>query len=425
MNEHNNTSIEKTIDWTFFDKYRDCDINQTALAKDTNAMANRQLQLQQISGYQTALNKIPTWAATEKIIYPPHISLEQCSSETTARYKANIAQRLLQTIKPSLRKPTTYTFADLTGGMGVDFSFIAKHLQTIRNENGNNKYLYVEQQEHLCNIAQHNFKVLGIEQVDINNTNAEEIIKGNDFFDIVMLDPARRNKHGARTYDIADCTPNYIQLQDKLLSHALFVIVKLSPMLDHIEVLRQVKCVKEIHFVGTKRECKELLVIASQHIDKPLGIFAAAEIDTIHIEQHQINQPVKIAETINEGMMLVEPTSTMMKTQAYGFICQNYNLKAIAKNSHLFIGNINQRHLLPDNLFRIFTIENISSMNKTQLRQTLTGIDRANITTRNFPLSAPQLQQKLKLKDGGTKYIFATTDSQQQHIIIVANKLSE
>ena len=225
------------------------DVRQLALRGCKTPEVDLQQALQQIAGRQTAGKKLPSWAEHEEILYPPHLSMEQCSSEQTARYKQSVCQALTE-------KPETLT--DLTGGFGVDFSFLAPLFQ---------KSTYVEQQEHLCQLARHNFNVLGLNS-EVVCANSTDYLQQMPKSTVIFLDPARRNEHGGRTYDISDCTPDVLSLRDQLLQKADFVILKLSPMLDWRKAVNDlgVQWVKEVHIVSVQNECKELLVVLTSHL---------------------------------------------------------------------------------------------------------------------------------------------------------------
>lgn len=237
----------------FIADHRNDDVRQLALGKKPPGVDSA-FALEQIAGWQTARTKLPTWAATEGIVYPPHLSLEQCSSETTARYKARLCQRLLG------GAPTQGTaFADITGGMGVDFSFLAPLFE--------HSY-YIERLPHLCACARHNFPLLGLEGIEVMEADGIEALDRLPHLRLLFVDPARRDSHGARTFSISDCTPDLLPLLPRLLDKADLVVAKLSPMLDwhHTAVsldAASTGAVKEIHIVATGNECKELLVVLS------------------------------------------------------------------------------------------------------------------------------------------------------------------
>lgn len=214
------------------------DVRQLALKAQRYPLVDMNEAVTQISGHQIAEKKIPSWADKEDIIYPKHLSMEQCSSEQTAIYKSNLVRG--------------NTFADITAGFGVDCSFISRNFK---------KAYYVERQEYLCKIAEHNFKTLGLEHIEIHNTDGIEFLKSMEKVDCLFLDPARRNANGAKTVLISECEPDVISLEELLVEKGETVMIKLSPMLDIFSTIRDLKFINSIHIVSVNNECKELILI--------------------------------------------------------------------------------------------------------------------------------------------------------------------
>ena len=185
-------------------------MRRLALQGKKSPEVNLTYALEQIAGWQKARTKLPSWAARDGIIYPSHLSMEQCSSEATALYKAQIAGK-------------GRIFVDLTAGFGVDAAFIAKCFQ---------QAVTIEQQEILCAITSENYRLLGLDQVKVRCGNGVDFLHTMNHADLIFIDPARRDEHGGRTYGIADCTPNVLELREELLAKADRVMIKLSPMLD-------------------------------------------------------------------------------------------------------------------------------------------------------------------------------------------------
>ena len=192
------------------------------------------LALRQIAARQLLQKKVPQWTENEDLLFPTHLSLEQCSSEAAAKYKASLLEG--------------QTLADLTGGLGVDTYFLSQHFQQTD---------YVERQDELCTLARHNFSVLNAD-IKIWNETAETYLKHCEPHDCFFIDPARRDLHGRKTVSIADCTPDVTALQKVMLQKAEKVMVKLSPMLDISLALEELHHVKEVHVVAVANECKEL-----------------------------------------------------------------------------------------------------------------------------------------------------------------------
>lgn len=356
--------------------------------------------LNQIAGWQTARTKLPSWAECADIIYPPHLSMEQCSSEQTALYKSSL-----------LEKGVSMT--DLTGGFGVDFSFIARRFSSAT---------YVERLADLCDIARRNFEVLGLHHADVVCGDGVDFLRTMKPVDFIYLDPARRDLNGSRTYALEDCTPNVIELRDVLLEKARTVMIKLSPMLDWHKVVDDLGCVSEVHVVSVRNECKEMLAVLRRDSNAPLRCYAVNDDETVVFRASDaVASTVRLvsdASEIRRGSYLFEPNASLMKLGCFGLLCERYGVKKIGAHSNLFIADESV-----DFPGRKFQISTVSSMNKKELRRNLSFITRANIAVRNFPISSQDLRRQLKLKDGGDTYIFATTQGERNHLILVAGKV--
>ena len=388
----------------FIHKYREEDVRKLALQGARFPQVDLSYALDQIAGWQTARKKIPSWTAIEGMIYPPRLSMEQCSSEQTARYKAALVQRLLKGEKGG-------NMVDLTGGFGVDFSFLSPLFD---------EAVYVEQQDHLCKIAQENINRLGLGQSEVVHDDGVAYLQRMGQADLIYLDPARRDAHGARTYDITDCTPNLLEIKEELLQKARWVVVKLSPMLDWHKAVNDLQKVTEVHVVSVGNECKELLLVMEgndhEHPDeRPLTIFCVNDGQVFTCSMDEMNEGVRIAERIEQGMFLYEPNASMMKVGCFGACATRYEVQAIARNSHLFVSDT----LIEQFPGRIFRIKAVSAMNKRELKTVLQDIKKANVAVRNFPLKADELRKRLKLADGGDIYLFGTTTEEDRHLVLV------
>jgi len=400
-------------------QHADDDVRQLALRGSKDSAVDMVAALQQIAGRQTARRKLPSWAALDNILYPPHLNMEQCSSEQAARYKASVCS-----------PATPGTLVDLTGGLGVDFSFLAPLFA---------KAVYVEQQEQLCRLARHNLTALGVE-AEVVCADSTDYLHQLEHVSLIFVDPARRDSHGARTYGIADCTPDVIALRDELLQKADRVMLKLSPMLDWRKAVSDLgaQYVREVHIVSVGGECKELLLVMaapSSHAELaagPLRVVCVNDEETweVPLADSQSSDATTIAmqggvESIpasaylyepNASDYLYEPNASVMKAGCFAELSASFGVSQLAQNSHLFIAD----HLVADFPGRKFRIHAVSSMNKRELKQKILPLRQANITVRNFPLSVAQLRQRLKLADGGHHYIFATTLQSGEHVLLVA-----
>ena len=402
---------EKT--WDFIRQHANDDVRKLALQGAKDADVDLQMALQQIAGRQTARRKLPSWAAVEGIVYPPHLNMEQCSSEQTARYKASL------TPIPSPKGEGSDVFVDLTGGFGVDFYWMSQRFK---------QRVYVEQNESLCTISSHNFETLG-HKCSVCCCDTTTYLTTMPHVDLIYMDPARRNEHGGRAYGIEDCSPNVLELLPLLMEKANRVMLKLSPMLDWRKAVEDLKYVSEVHIVSVDNECKELLLLLDQERSADLRVvcvnddscfeFFPGQGKIVPEERNDFSLGEKRPFAIGETAFLYEPNASIMKAGCFEEVGQGFPVQQISQNSHLFLSSVE----IEDFPGRRFQISSISSMNKQELRTALKEVERANISVRNFPLSADQLRKKLKLKDGGDVYIFATTMSDGEHRLFICRKI--
>lgn len=510
------TINQATID--FIRQHQDEDVRQLAFLGSKYPEVDMPFALDQIRGRKMAHVKLPRWASIEGIIYPPHISMEQCSSEQTALYKAELAARLLglsvsssenekecekasnshfskicefasegavdsefaknedtckkqqiltecdKYVNKSEGEPNEEDFSeeiefvDLTGGFGVDFSYIASRLGV--------KSVYVERQAHLCEAAKENFERLGLKNVSVKNGDGIEVLhsfhskknaasdtfgiteeqsqsllKTNFGLKLIFIDPARRDDAGNKVVSLKDCTPDVTVLQEEMLSKADYVIIKLSPMLDWHRAVSELSHVREVHIVSVNNECKELLLVLSarnmgmnmvsgtdlgEKYDENLRIFCINDSQSfVCDETEMVSSAVKkvssdriTSPALDEMPYLYEPNASLMKAGCFGVLSERYDAKMLSKNSHLFVSE-DPVEAFPGRAFRIIAV---SSFNKKELKRQLSGITKANIATRNFPLSVAELRKRLKLKDGGETYIFATTLSDESHVLVICER---
>ena len=448
----------------FIRQHQDEDVRQLAFLGSKNPEVDMPFALDQIRGRKMARAKLPLWANIDGIIYPPHISMEQCSSESTALYKAELAARLLGLPASSsenekaagnasdshfskicefvseravdsefaknegtFEKKQILTesednvnevknetgqedfseeieFVDLTGGFGVDFSYIASRLGM--------SSMYVERQAHLCEAAKENFERLGLKNAIVKNGDGIEVLHSLKELKLIFIDPARRDDAGNKVVSLKDCTPDVTVLQEEMLSKADYVIIKLSPMLDWHRAISELSHVREVHIISVNNECKELLlVLSARNMGENLRIYCINDAQSFVCEELDMEaSQVKIApSTLEEMQYLYEPNASLMKAGCFGVLSERYDARMLSKNSHLFV-SMEPIEDFPGRSFRIIAI---SSFNKKELKRHLSGITKANIATRNFPLSVAELRKRLKLKDGGETYIFATTLSDE------------
>ena len=374
-------------------RHADDDVRQLALQSSRWPDVDMTVALQQIAGRQVARTKVPSWAAIDGIVYPPHLSLEQCSSEKTARYKAALVEGC--------------SLTDLTGGLGVDFAFMAQGLDHAT---------YVERQPHLCEMARHNLPLLGLPEAQVVCGDGVEHLKHMNEVDTLYLDPARRDAAGNRVYGLADCTPDVSVLAPDLLSKAHTVIIKLSPMLDLHQALRQLPHVEQAHIVAVHGECKEMLVVMRRGHNGDVAVHCVNDEQSFHytLGQEGASAPIWDETLPMQGLWLYEPNAAIMKAGCHDLVAARLGLQVMSHDSHLMVAD----HLIENFPGRVFRIDTISTMNKRELKALLQGITHANVAVRNFPLRAPDLARRLKVKDGGDCYLFGTTTATKKHIII-------
>ena len=424
----------------FIQEYREKDTRQLALQSACFPDVDMPYALDQIKGWQTARRKLPTWAACDGIVYPPHLSMEQCSSEPTAQYKLNLAMEWAR------RVDHASSMTDLTGGFGVDFSFTSCAFASAT---------YVERNAQLCSMVEHNLPLLGIDNAKVVCADAVDYLSTLDMQTMIFLDPARRDQHGAKTVILADCTPDVVQLLPQLLKKSRFTMLKLSPMLDWHKAVEDLQgTVREVHIVSVGGECKELLLVLSEEMESELKVFCAdleagggsggssrssgSSCSSLSSEPSSPSHPSTPSLSASlfvyapgssspapnsklktqNSKFLHEPNASIMKAGCFDELAAAYGVSPVSRNSHLFLS------AEPVDGFpgRSFSIERVTTLNKRELRQALAGIEKANIATRNFPVSVAELRKRLKLKDGGDVYIFATTTAEDEHLLLISHK---
>ena len=424
----------------FIVAHRTDDPRQLALQASRFPDVDMPYALSQIQGWQAARRKLPSFAANQDIVYPPHLSMEQCSSEATALYKAEAVHRLLDSFKGEedvSDKGFGDSMTDLTGGFGVDFYFVSRHFRRAQ---------YTERNAELCQVVEHNFKVLGADNASVVCGDAVEQLRTIDPQTLIFIDPARRDAHGARTFAISDCTPDVMELLPDLRRKARFVMIKLSPMLDWHKAVADLGNVSEVHIISVKNECKELLLVLSAAGDGQ-GAAAGLRVCCVDCQPHADGAWHYVSEEYTDGddfsgtpscgfpssaapsaslstallqpgAWIYEPNASIMKAGCFAMLSARYGMPQVAQNSHLFLSE-SLVEAFPGRRFQVCAV---TELNKKALRQALSGIAKANIAVRNFPLSVADLRKKLKLKDGGDTYIFATTLADSRHVLIITKK---
>lgn len=389
----------------FIDSHRGDDVRTLALQAKKYPAVDMAEAVVQIAGYQIAEKKVPLWAQTAGIRYPQHLSMEQCSSEVTARYKASLV--------------SGDTLTDLTAGWGVDCSFLARNFRCAD---------YVERQETLCRIAAHNFPLLGLPHVRIHCADAVEYLQSMEPVDCLFLDPARRDSHGGKTVAIAECEPDVCRLEPLLVEKGKTVMIKLSPMLDMASALRDLQYVRRIHVVSVNNECKELIILLRKAPDEEETAAGEVIISCEQVVNNSVHQHFQftfseeksagcpLAESV--GNYLYEPGAALLKAGPYRLLATRYGVEKLHPNSHLYTSSG-----LVDFPGRRFRVTAVSGFGKKDLKVLLERVEKANLTVRNFPSSVAELRKKLKLKEGGDTYLFATTLASGEKVLIRGEKV--
>ena len=446
----------------FIKKHLKDDVNRLALAKFPEGI-DREFVIRQIHARQVLSKKLPSWAENDELVFPKKLSLEQCSSELTAKYKAELLSTKLQEISRKEFSEDSCSLADkkrilidLTGGMGVDTAFLSDNFD---------KTYYVEMQEELCEIAKHNFNILN-KNIEVINDNAEHFLTLCDDVDCIYLDPARRDEYGRKMVSLHDCSPDVVELHDILLKKAKRVLVKVSPMLDIEMVKKELKDISEIHVVAVRNECKEILIeiqkfrnsetqnFETQRLKDAENDFATLRlcdsVDSINVIATDLREGWSFAFTEDEeieaqwtladnvGRYLYEPGAACMKAGCFKLLSQRYGLDKLHRNSHLYTSD----ELVPDFPGRIFEVVNVVPFDK-KTKKTIWTLDfedaktqrhkdtnkdsatfkKANVAVRNFPLSAEELKKNLGLQDGSDFYIFGTTMKGEKKIVVLTKKV--
>ncbi len=386
----------------FIRKNRFEDVRKLALSVKNKEQHNIDLSaaIIQIAGRQAIEKKLPSWYENDNIIYPRHLSLEQCSSELTALYKASVV---------SGKK-----LVDLTGGFGVDCAFISEKFDST---------VYVERQNELCDIAEQNFKNLNLNHIRVVNDDAGNFLSEMSPVDCIFLDPARRDHSGKKIIAISDCEPDLGFLKDTLLEKSDCVLAKLSPMLDISLALQSLPETSEVHIVSVDNECKELLfLLRKDNTEAPVLTCVDLKRDgriSLFSFQQKEEKECQVHYASEMKKYLYEPNTSILKAGAYKTVAIRFGLDKLHVDSHLYTSG----NYIPDFPGRAFEIETITSFSKNELKQVMKNISQANLSIRNFPMSTDELKKKLKLRDGGARYLFATTLNNGKKVLLFCKKM--
>lgn len=383
----------------FITNHANDDVQKLALQASRYPAIDMAYAVRQIAARQKIKHKIPHFYHHIAIRYPIQLSLEQSSSEITAAYKSEVCKG--------------DRFVDLTGGFGVDCSFMSQKFK---------QATYVERNAELCELAKHNFEVLGLRNIIIENSNAIAYLNKMEAVNVIFIDPARRSSTGKKVFMLSDCEPDVAINFDILLSKANKIIVKLSPMLDLTQVRKELKQINEIHIVSVENECKEILLV----IDK--NKLEHTKIKTINFDKKTIqkfdfdaDEEVSTVSTLTETAKsyLYEPNALIMKSGAFKIIGERFELEKLHMHTHLYTSD----HLIADFPGRIFEIEAVFGNSKTELKLLKSKLKKANISTRNYPLTVNEFRKKTGITDGGDTYLFACKMQNEALVILQCKKV--
>ena len=403
----------------FINKHLKDNVRQLALQKFPDDV-DKMLVLNQIEARQLLSKKVPSWASNPDLLFPRHLSIEQCSSELTAKYKASIISG-------------GDTFVDLTGGLGIDSYFLSEKFKTS---------YYVENQKELCELAEHNFEVLG-RKITVVNSDAETFLSKNHNFDLVFIDPARRDIYNRKMVSLHDCSPDVIELQRNIFQTPVetrFIVsqcitsmlIKVSPMLDISLITNELQNILEIHIVSVKNECKEILIKIEPGFDGEIKYFCVdlQPVGTRHALSPQDEKVFQFVESEEKSVIpsfsssvknyLYEPNSSLMKSGAFKLISQRFGIEKLHVNSHLYTSD----NLIYDFPGRIFEVIGFAPFNKKIKKELLKNITEASVATRNFPLSANELRKNLNIKESDKNFVFGTTLIGEKKVVILAHRQS-
>lgn len=391
---------ENTI--RFIKEHEMCDVTRLLLKARTFSGVDVPFAAEQILARRQIKDKLPSWYQQEALIFPSRISAEQCSSECTARYKQNLI-------------PENVILCDLTGGLGVDSFYFSSKAKEV---------LYLERYPAYCEVARNNFGVLHAGNIRVIETDSTAYIKRMSPVDVFFVDPARRGEGNKRVFALIDCEPDLLFLKPFLFEKASKIIAKISPMADIRHTLSLLPETTEVHVLSVKNECKELLfVMEGDSVQSDPDIYCV-NFKTDEVQSFRFTffkeQQAKACMANDVGMYLYEPNASILKAGAFKSIAADgMNLKKLHVNSHLYTSN----DKIPGFPGRQFVVDEVMKFNGQLCKSLNRTLPEANITVRNFPLAADQLRKRMKIKDGGDVYLFATTIAQEEKVLLKCRKI--
>jgi 16S rRNA G966 N2-methylase RsmD len=350
----------------------------------------------QINIRKKATSKLPTWSNNDAIFFPSTISWQQCSSEYTAKYKAQLLKGK--------------TIIDLTGGFGVDVFFFAQMFEAVT---------YVERDTELSEIVAYNYKVLNQKNIKIMNQDSLGFIENHKPVDVIYLDPARRDAQQQKIITLEDSTPNILEIQEMLLSKANYILLKTSPMLDIHKAIKDLKKVESVHVVAVENECKELIFVLNKNADANINLTCV----NIQRDGKMDISEAKWEESINleysmPNSYMYDPNKAIHKGGIFNKVGRDFDVKKLSANTHLYTSE----KLVADFQGRIFQLEKILKPQKKEIQKYLIN-GKANLITRNFPESVANLKKKWTINDGGNTYLLAVTLENAQKVVLLCKKI--
>lgn len=366
-----------------------------SLQAKKSAIANIEEAILQIQARQKALKKLPSIAEDFDLIFPPPVSVEQASSEVTARFKSHLF--------------SGKSFVDLTGGMGIDSLFFSDNFTELT---------YVEAKGELCELAAYNFGILGKKNIGIVQSSAEEYLSKMDPSDLIYLDPSRRSEDQKKVFRIEDCLPNILEMEEELVRNGKNVLIKLSPLADIKDTFQKLKFLQKVWVVAVKNECKELLCLLSDSGRRERSVEAVNIAEKENKYLFSLDREEEL--TVDPGPVadyLYEPNAAIMKAGAFKLISTDFNLNKLHKNSHLYSSD--KLISFPG---RIFQIKDIVKPDKKAIKSAI-GDWKVNVISRNFHLKPEDILKKFKLKPGDDKFLIATTLFDNSRVLLLCDRI--
>lgn len=381
----------------FINEHLSADIPSLVLKKQLfDNVSNAELA-QQIEAKKRSKKKLPSWFAKNQIYYPEKLNIEQSSSEITAKYKAHLVDG--------------DSLIDLTGGFGVDSYYFSKTCDRV---------YHCERNEKLSTIASHNFQVLDAKNIRCIVGDGLEYLNNSDrTFDWIYVDPSRRDDLKGKVFHLSDCQPNVVEHLDLFFETSSKVLIKTSPMLDITKAIEELKYVSEVHVVSVRNEVKELLFKLEKHFqEEPLiNVIELGHLNHPEFRFHISEEKNAVLNTGEPQSYLYEPNAAILKAGAFKLIAHRHDITKLHQHSHLYTSN--KKIDFPGRMFKILEVVHYRKIEAKKLLNKQKG----NITTRNFPMSVPEIKKLFKMKDGGETYYFFTTNCTNEHIIIKSEKV--